>query len=162
MKQTVTILVLSDAQTRFVGFHVASPNNTEIHDKDPDMILQACEFEIVSREVEKLPVPDWAFDALNLSPEERNFRYEAMLYPNGRAHNHWRPGSSIPDISQPETKLWFYIPGRFVHRRRLRSHSLRASRDHGRKRSRSSALVGRATKGQGIRQGSRSSSLGIV
>ena len=43
------------------------------------------------------------------SPEQRNFRYEAMLYPGGRGHNHWRQGSSIPDISQQETKLWFYF-----------------------------------------------------
>jgi hypothetical protein len=32
-----------------------------------------------------------------------------MLYPDGRGHDHWRPGASIPDISQTETKLWFYF-----------------------------------------------------
>jgi hypothetical protein len=81
----------------------------KVHAADPEMILQACVFEIVSKEVEKLPVPDWAFEAFNLSPEARNFRYEAMLYPSRRGHDHWRPGASIPDISQPETKLWFYF-----------------------------------------------------
>jgi hypothetical protein len=87
----------------------ARRNALEVHAAVPDMILQACVFEIVSSEVGKLPVPDWVFKAFGLSPEERNFRYEAMLYPNGRGHNHWRPGSSIPDISQSETKLWFYF-----------------------------------------------------
>jgi hypothetical protein len=81
----------------------------KVHAADPEMILQACVFEIVSKEVEKLPVPDWAFEAFNLSPEARNFRYEAMLYPSRRGYDHWRPGASIPDISQPETKLWFYF-----------------------------------------------------
>jgi hypothetical protein len=81
----------------------------QVHAADPEMILQACVFEIVSQEVERLPVPAWAFEVFGLSPEERNFRYNAMLYPSGRGHNHWRPGSSIPDISRPETKLWFYF-----------------------------------------------------
>ncbi|HYW80443.1 MAG TPA: hypothetical protein VE890_12745 [Thermoguttaceae bacterium] len=79
-----------------------------IHAVDPEMILQAGIFEIVSEEVERIPVPAWAFEAFGQSAEQRTFRYEAMIYPNGRGHNHWRPGSSIPDISRPETKLWFY------------------------------------------------------
>jgi hypothetical protein len=32
-----------------------------------------------------------------------------MLYPDGRGHNHWGAKASIPDISQTETKLWFYF-----------------------------------------------------
>jgi len=87
----------------------ARQNAPKLHAADADMILQACVFEIVSKDVDKLPIPAWAFEAFNLSPEHRNFRYEAMLYPSGRGHNHWRLGSSIPDISQPETKLWFYF-----------------------------------------------------
>ena len=69
----------------------------------------ACVFEIVSKEVEKLPVPAWAFEAFGQSPQQRNFRYEAMLYPNGRGRNRWGAGASVPDISQAETKLWFYF-----------------------------------------------------
>lgn len=87
----------------------ARQNAPKVHAVDPQMILQACVFEIVSQDVDKLPVPGWAFEAFGRSPEQRNFRYEAMLYPGGRGHNHWRKGSSIPDISQQETKLWFYF-----------------------------------------------------
>ena len=87
----------------------ARQNAPKVHAADPDMILQACVFEIVSKDVEKLPIPAWAFEAFDVTPKQRNFRYEATLYPGGRGHNHWRPGSSIPDISQPETKLWFYF-----------------------------------------------------
>jgi len=36
----------------------------KVHAADPEMILQACVFEIVTRQVEQVPVPDWAFTAL--------------------------------------------------------------------------------------------------
>ena len=80
-----------------------------LHKADPDMILQACIFEIVTTQVNQVPVPDWAFVALGQPVEERNFRYADMLYPDGRFKNHWRAGNSVPDVSRPETKLWFYF-----------------------------------------------------
>ena len=86
----------------------ARQNVSKVHAADPQMILQACVFEIVSRDVDKISIPAWVFEAFGQSPELRNFRYEAMLYPEGRGHNHWRQGSSIPDISN-WTKLWFYF-----------------------------------------------------
>ncbi len=50
--------------------------------------------------VEQVPVPEWAFAALDQPVEKRNFRYADMLYPNGRFKNHWRPGQSVPDVSR--------------------------------------------------------------
>jgi hypothetical protein len=82
-----------------------------VHAADPDLILQACIFEIVTTQVEQVPVPDWAFAALGQPVEKRNFRYADMLYPNGRLKDHWRPGHSVPDVSRPETRLWFYFLG---------------------------------------------------
>ena len=73
------------------------------------MILQACIFEIVTTQVEQVPVPEWAFVALGLPVEKRNFRYADMLYPDGKRKDHWRAGNSVPDVSRPETKLWFYF-----------------------------------------------------
>ena len=73
------------------------------------MILQACIFEIVTTQVEQVPVPDWAFAALGRPVEKRNFRYADMLYPDGRRANQWGQGASVPDVSRPETKLWFYF-----------------------------------------------------
>jgi hypothetical protein len=35
-----------------------------------------------------------------------------MLYPDGRRVDQWRPGSSVPDVSRPETKLYFYLLAR--------------------------------------------------
>jgi hypothetical protein len=80
-----------------------------VHKADPDMILQACVFEIVTTNVEKVPVPGWAFRALGLSVETRTFRYADMLYPDGKRRNRWGKGASVPDVSRPETKLWFYF-----------------------------------------------------
>jgi hypothetical protein len=76
---------------------------------DPDMILQACVFESVSTQVEQVPVPEWAFAALGRPVEKRNFRYADMLYPDGRRQGQWGRNSSVPDVSRPETKLWFYF-----------------------------------------------------
>lgn len=76
---------------------------------DPEMMLQGCIFEIVTTQVDQIPVPDWAFTALGQPVEKRNFRYADMLYPSGRFKDHWRAGQSVPDVSRPETKLWFYF-----------------------------------------------------
>ena len=81
----------------------------KVHQADPEMILQACVFEIVTTQVEQIPVPEWAFAGLGLPVEKRNFRYADMLYPDGRRRDQWRKGSSVPDVSRPETKLWFYF-----------------------------------------------------
>jgi hypothetical protein len=81
----------------------------EVLAADPDRILQACIFEIVTTQVEQVPVPEWAFTALGQPVEKRNFRYADMLYPSGRFKDHWRSGQSVPDVSRPETQLWFYF-----------------------------------------------------
>ena len=79
---------------------------------DPDRILEACIFEIVTTRVEQVPIPDWAFEALGRPVEKRNFRYADMLYSDGRRKDQWGKGASVPDVSQPETKLWFYFLAR--------------------------------------------------
>lgn len=90
----------------------AKKNAEKIHAADPDIILQACIFEIVSRDVNELPVPAWAFEGLNRPVEQRNFRYDDIIYQSGRGTNQWGAGSSVPDVSRPETKLWFYFLAR--------------------------------------------------
>lgn len=87
---------------------LARKNAPKVHQADPDIVLQACIFEIVSRQVEQIPVPERALAALGLPAETRNFRYADMIYPNGRGHNQWGRDASVPDISRVETKLWFY------------------------------------------------------
>ena len=83
----------------------------QVHRADPEMILQACIFEIVTSQVEQVPVPEWALVALGMPPEKRNFRYADMLYPDGRRRDQWGKGASVPDVSRPETQLWFFFLG---------------------------------------------------
>jgi hypothetical protein len=90
------------------NFERAKKQLPQVHAADPEMILEACIFEIVTPEVEQVPVPDWAFIALGLPVEKRSFRYEAMLYPPAQRKRSWGNGG-IPDVSQTETQLWFYF-----------------------------------------------------
>ncbi|MBI1388019.1 MAG: hypothetical protein GC154_06185 [bacterium] len=87
----------------------------KVHQADPDVILQAAVFEIVTTEVNGIPVPAWVFEAFDQTPESRHFNYEAMLYPDGRRVNQWREGQSVPDMSQLETRMWFtYLSARYI------------------------------------------------
>jgi hypothetical protein len=90
------------------NFDRARQQVPKVHAADPEMILQACIFEIVSNQVEQVPVPDWALLALGQPVEKRNFRYVDMIYPEGQRRN-WGRNASVPDVSRPETKLWFYF-----------------------------------------------------
>jgi len=80
-----------------------------IHKNDPDLVLQAAVFEIVTEGVGQIAVPSWVFQEFGLAPETRNFNYSKMLFPDGKMVNHWRNGQSVPDICQPETKMWFFF-----------------------------------------------------
>jgi hypothetical protein len=82
-------------------------NAEKVHRADPDIILQAGAFEIVSTQVNQLPIPAKIFALFDLPPEERNFRYEGMIYPEGHRVDHWGKGASVPDMSRLETRLWF-------------------------------------------------------
>jgi hypothetical protein len=79
----------------------------KLHAADPDMVLQACVFEIVTPQVEQLAIPDWVFTAFAAPIETRNFRYADMIYPQGQRRD-WGRNGSVPDISKLETRLWFY------------------------------------------------------
>lgn len=86
----------------------AKAKAARIHAQDPEIILQACIFEIVSKEIEKLAVPAWAFEALGMPVEERNFLFDEIRYADGRLLDQWGRGTCVPDVSRPETKLWFH------------------------------------------------------
>ena len=87
-----------------------------IQKNDPDVVLQAALFEIVTEAVGQIPVPAWVFQEFGRTPETRNFDYSKMLFPDGKMVNHWRQGSSVPDISQRETKMWlFFLAGSYLN-----------------------------------------------
>jgi hypothetical protein len=87
----------------------AKHNAAKVHEAAPDIILEGCVFEIVSWEVGRIAVPDWVFKAFGRSVEKRNFRYEEIIYAGGRGRDQWGKGASVPDVSRPETKLWFFF-----------------------------------------------------
>jgi hypothetical protein len=90
----------------------AEPRIERIHKIDPQIIVQAAIFEIVSKEVEQLAVPPWVFEAFDKPVEDRHFDYEAMLFPDGTFVDHWWEGASVPDITQLETRMWVYYLAR--------------------------------------------------
>ncbi len=80
----------------------------KVHEADPEMILQAGIFEIVTTDVGRVRVPKWVFEEFGLDPDERTFCYEKMVYPDGRWRDRWVKGGSVPDIRQLETRMWFF------------------------------------------------------
>ena len=86
----------------------AKPIVAQSHAADPDLVFQAACFEIVTRDVEKLAVPEWVLREFGQAPDPRPFRYEDMLYPKGQwGRDHWGKDASVPDMSQVETRMWF-------------------------------------------------------
>lgn len=79
-----------------------------VHKADPDMILQAGIFEIVTTRVDEVPIPARVFEEFGLPVETRHFRYASMLFADGTFRNHWSQGASVPDIRQLETRMWFF------------------------------------------------------
>lgn len=94
------------AHPRF--FNSIKANITKLQEQDPELIFQACIFEIVTRQVENVSVPARVFHAFGLKPVRRNFQYENMTFPSGDFINHWGEGASVPDVTRMETRLWFY------------------------------------------------------
>ncbi len=73
---------------------------------DPEIVLEACVFETVGPKVSQIAIPDWVLKDLGQPVEQRNFRYEDMIYPTGQRR---RMGNAqVPDESRMETQLWFY------------------------------------------------------
>jgi len=87
-----------------------------MHEHDPDMVFQACLFEIITTDVNEVPIPDWVFRDFGLPVVNRTFSYNDMLADNGKLVNHWRQNSSVPDISKLESQLWFYfLAGTYIN-----------------------------------------------
>jgi hypothetical protein len=90
----------------------AKINAVQIHAADPEIILQACIFEIASRDVSDLDIPAWVFEELGKPVENRKFKYEEIVYASGPRATQWGANAGVPDVSRAETKLWFYFLAR--------------------------------------------------
>jgi len=76
---------------------------------DPDIIFQAALFEIVTTQVNKVPIPEWVFTAFGLTPETRNFSFDKIRNPGGKYLGQWGNNTAVPDMSQLECQMWFYF-----------------------------------------------------
>ena len=86
-----------------------------IHNIDPEIILQACNFEIVTQEVNFIPIPGWIFEEFNLMSVERNFSYADMYEVGGNHEDYWGKDTAVPDMSKLETKMWFlYLAATYI------------------------------------------------
>lgn len=79
-----------------------------VHEVDPEIIIQACIFEAVYRPVEQVKIPPYVFEAFLMEPEDRTFCFEAMRFPEAPEGFWWGDDGALPDITQLETRLWFY------------------------------------------------------
>ncbi|MBD3220338.1 hypothetical protein GF314_03770 [bacterium] len=81
-----------------------------VHELAPDAVVQGCIFEFVSRDVERVKVPEEVLAAFGQPVEHRAFDFDAML--PATAEPDWFPGwereAAVPDITRTETQLWFY------------------------------------------------------
>lgn len=94
----------------------AKARELKIHAALPNLMLQAAIFEIVSQGVESLEVPAWVFAEFKLPVSVRKFSYEAMLYPGKTLRNNWGKNSSVPDITQQETQMFFfYLAAEYIN-----------------------------------------------
>ena len=94
---------------------VGEPFAKRIHEIDPDIILQGAIFEVVTKDINNVAIPESGFEEFGVPKEPRNFSYKAMLYPFGHRHNHWSKDSSVPDMSRLETRMWFfYVAKRWI------------------------------------------------
>src|SRR6188474_2229002 len=85
-----------------VFLETAKPFAAALHKADPEIILQAAAFEIVTRGVETVVVPEHVLREFGQAVTNRNFRYQDMLYADGRFVNHWGGNGSVPDMSRIE------------------------------------------------------------
>jgi hypothetical protein len=116
--------LILDSKAKFVGrslmlwghesnlashLKTAEPYAEALHQADPDIILQAAAFEIVTKYIASVSVPERVLVEFGQTATNRTFRYEEMLYADGHFVNHWGNGSSVPDMSRLETRMWFYF-----------------------------------------------------
>ena len=80
-----------------------------IHAVDDRIVVQAAIFEIVSSEVNQIPVPIHVLEAFGLQTTDRTFHYPAMLFPEPHRQNQFGIGLSVPDLTALETRLWYYF-----------------------------------------------------
>ena len=89
-------------------FETYKKNIAEIHQMDPEIILEACIFETCGPKMNEIPIPDWVFEKFGKKPENRNFNYDLMKHQDGYYNNNWGEGKHVPSISTLEFQMFVY------------------------------------------------------
>ena len=106
-KYIARALCLWGAENNFLAnIKRAKEEAAQVLAADPGIVLEACVFETVGPKVGQIAIPDWVFKDLGQPVEERNFRYEDIIYPMGQRRA--MGNAQVPDESRMETHLWFY------------------------------------------------------
>ena len=87
----------------------------KIHAVDPDIIFEACIFETCGIEMNGIKIPAFVFEAFGKEPEDRNFDYKKMEFPDGSYVDLWCKDHSVPDITREEWQMFvYYRATRFI------------------------------------------------
>jgi len=106
-KYVARALCLWGAENNFLAnIKRAKEEAPQVLAADPEIILEACVFETVGLRVSQIAIPEWVFKDLGQPVEQRNFRYEDIIYPPGQRRA--MGNAQVPDESRMETQLWFY------------------------------------------------------
>jgi len=87
-----------------------------VHAQDPQVILQACIFEIVTLRMNTVKIPAYVFEAFGKPVEDRCFRWDdaRMLPTDGTTDVQFPEGQdpglcgAMPDLNRDEARMWFY------------------------------------------------------
>ena len=99
-------------------FRLSKELADKVHAQDPEVILQSCVFEWITRRMETVEIPDYVFEAFGMEPEHRCFcldvyRRIQRIYQQERGSGKRRGDSgSVPAGS----KTVVLLPGNPIHR----------------------------------------------
>jgi hypothetical protein len=112
-----TTLIWGDESALSGRLDALSWGASKAHAADPELILQAAIFEIITTDVNNVPVPGYVFEEFNLQQTSRNFDYESMILQTAGNKDFYGPGRSVPGVSQLETRMWFfYLASAYIDR----------------------------------------------
>lgn len=79
-----------------------------VHEQDSEVILQACIFEAIFNELERVKIPEYVFRDFGEEPEDRCFNINEMLFPEAPRGFIWDGEGGVPDLNRQESRRWFY------------------------------------------------------
>lgn len=80
----------------------------KVHEDDPEVILQSCIFEAIYKRLDQIKIPGWVFEAFGMPDEDRNFRFDDMLFDSKPDGFIWGTVGAIPNLDKLEARMWFY------------------------------------------------------